>query len=84
MISNMHKYNFNQSVKVKLTRTGKEIYRKNYAKFGIDSYAYVDKDGFSEFQLWSFMGIFGESIEKGVQVLEDGCIYMYDNYLEKV
>lgn len=57
----MIKINLNQKVKVKITKTGRD-YLKNhpyYNKYSISK----DKEGFTEFQLWELMGIFGEEMQ---------------------
>ena len=67
------KHNLNDTIKVKLTDYGKTIYRtyletvnicygKNVIK---DTEPIVDADGYSKFQLWSFMNTFGAYIYIG-------------------
>ena len=71
--------NYNSTVKVKLSKEAKEIYRNLY-QFNVD----VDSKGFSEFQLWWLMHIFGPHILGHSSLLEDGCIYIKENDLESV
>lgn len=65
--------NLNEPVKVKLTDWGKEIY---YHKFdslnefvGIQickpRFPKEDEDGYTEFQLWDFMNIYGQYMSMG-------------------
>lgn len=74
----MKKIKHNRFIKVKLTENGKAIYRNHYK-----TDAYADENGFSKFTLWIFMGIFGEYIHRGWNVLEDGCIYMHEDDLKE-
>lgn len=65
------KINLNETIKVKLTDFGKEIY---YHRFDdINKMArrevikptmpYVDEEGYTSFQLWYFMQLYGEYME---------------------
>lgn len=62
--------NLNEVVKVKLTDHGKEIYYHRFDKvnefFGREvckpSFPRVDADGYSEFQLWDFIHLYGNYI----------------------
>ena len=55
--------NLNETVKVKLTKRGKKIYREHFSHLP-DCFEKpeprIDEDGFTEMQLWMFMEIFGE------------------------
>lgn len=55
------KINLNQKVKVKITKAGNEYfkYHKYYSSYKIDK----GREGYSEFQLWELMGIFGEEMQ---------------------
>lgn len=62
--------NLNESVRVKLTDLGKDIYYHHYDRVN-SSYGKqickptmpeVDKDGYTTFQLWRFMEIYGNHI----------------------
>lgn len=65
----------NARIKVKLTDPGREIYRQRFADInewaGREVFpeeamtAKVDRNGYSEFQLWDFMNIFGPYIGIG-------------------
>lgn len=70
-----NKININEYVKVKLTDYGKEIFyhqydnlNKTYGKEIIKpSYPTVDSDGYTSFQLWYFMNLYGRHIDMGVK-----------------
>lgn len=70
-----NKININEYVKVKLTDYGKEIFyhqyddlNKFYGKEIIKpSYPTVDSDGYTSFQLWCFINLYGRYIDMGVQ-----------------
>ena len=70
---NYMRINLNDPVKVKLTDYGISIY---YHRFDVinykagrtvcePSYPKVDKDGYTEFQLWDFMNIYGSYMKMG-------------------
>jgi len=62
--------NLNERIKVKLTDLGKEIYYHRvdhvnewYGRVMVKpSFPKVDEDGYTTFQLWDFMGLYGEHI----------------------
>lgn len=59
-------FNINEAVSVRLTNTGRDIhYRRHVALIG-NNYRYIppetDADGWSEFQMWELMQIFGKHI----------------------
>lgn len=62
--------NINDTVKVKLTDYGKTIYYHRYDKLNESygktmiqpSYPKVDKDGYTRFQLWDLMKLYGTSL----------------------
>lgn len=70
-----NKININEYVKVKLTDYGKEIFYHQYDNlnkaFGKEiikpSYPTVDSDGYTSFQLWYFMNLYGRYIDMGMQ-----------------
>lgn len=70
-----NKININEHIKVKLTDYGKEIFYHQYDNlnkaFGKEiikpSYPTVDSDGYTSFQLWCFMNLYGRYIDIGVQ-----------------
>lgn len=81
--------NLNQCVKVKLTDYGKDIYYHQYDC--INQYREIitphfpeeDSEGYSVFQLWDFMRLYGEYMSPSsklvIQPLE--IIYCEDNYV---
>lgn len=66
----MKEFNINNSVKVKLTDYGKEIYyhqydylNQSYGKEIIEPrYPKVDENGYATFQLWNLMELYGKYI----------------------
>ena len=60
--------NLNEDVKVKLTDLGKDIYYHRFDGFNRicgkivckPSFPKVDAEGYTKFQLWNFMKIYGE------------------------
>ena len=65
---NYVKINMNDSIKVKLTDLGKEIYYHQFddciragAKIK-PHFPEVDEDGYTMFQLWNFIELYGEHI----------------------
>ena len=67
---NIHKINLNETIKVKLTPYGAEIYYKQFDELNKQRgreickphMPRIDKDGYTEFQLWHFMELYGEHI----------------------
>lgn len=67
---NIQKINLNETIKVKLTPYGAEIYYKQFdelnKQYGREickpQMPRIDKDGYTEFQLWHFMELYGEHI----------------------
>ena len=63
----MIRINLNECVKVKLTDLGRDIYYHRFGRTNVfagrevckPSYPIVDKDGYTSFQLWHFINIFG-------------------------
>ena len=88
-------FNINEIVKVKLTQKGKLIYsehqieiqkRFNRDKIKIDLplNAKVDNEGFSSFQLWEFMKIFGSHMYCGAEtVIEECVLYLPEELLRE-
>ena len=66
----MKKLNTNDTVKVKLTDYGKDIYFHQYDHFNKQQgrtiieprYPKVDESGYTEFQLWHLMELYGNYI----------------------
>lgn len=75
----MIKYNVNNRIKVKLTEYGKSILEREVAatmsmlktlNFTDEYSPYPeDDDGYTEFQLWNFMRIFGNHFEAGSHLI---------------
>lgn len=67
---NIQKINLNDTIKVKLTPYGAEIYYKQFNKLNKQyekeickpHMPQIDKDGYTEFQLWCFIELYGEHI----------------------
>lgn len=67
---NIQKINLNETIKVKLTPYGAEIYYKQFDKlnkqYGREickpQMPRIDKDGYTEFQLWHFIELYGQHI----------------------
>lgn len=55
-------FNINEKVKIKLTEMGKQILQEQGRKFTID------EEGYTTFQLWDLMSIFGEDIYMGMRL----------------
>jgi hypothetical protein len=84
------KLNLNDSIKVKLTEYGRDIYYHQYDELNgragrvlcEASYPKVDENGFTEFQLHHFMNLYGEYMIVGCKnVIEDNNIYVDPNDL---
>lgn len=64
------KINLNDTIKVKLTPLGAEIYYKQFDELNKQrgreickpQMPRIDKDGYTEFQLWNFMELYGQHI----------------------
>ena len=78
-------FNINEFIKVKLSQKGKLVYsehqieiqkRFNRDKIKIDVplNVEVDSEGFTEFQLWRFMEIFGSHMYCGAEPIIEGPI----------
>lgn len=71
----VNKININDFVKVKLTDYGKDIFYHQYDNINITygkeiikpSYPTVDSDGYTRFQLWYFINLYGRYIDMGLQ-----------------
>ena len=72
----MWKVNLNDCIKVKLNDFGKDIYYRQYAEINekirclggkpIEStMPKVDEEGYTKFQMWQFMNIYGEYMIMG-------------------
>ena len=67
---NVQKINLNEAIKVKLTPLGAEIYYKQFDELNKQcgreickpQMPKIDKDGYTEFQLWNFIELYGQHI----------------------
>ena len=67
---NIQKINLNETIKVKLTPYGAEIYYKQFDELNKQCgreickphMPRIDKDGYTEFQLWHFIELYGQHI----------------------
>lgn len=67
---NIQKINLNETIKVKLTPLGAEIYYKQFDELNKQygrqickpQMPRIDKDGYTEFQLWHFIELYGQHI----------------------
>ena len=67
---NIQKINLNETIKVKLTPYGAEIYYKQFDEVNKQcgreickpKMPRIDKDGYTEFQLWHFIELYGQHI----------------------
>ena len=88
-------FNINEIIKVKLTQKGKLIYleyqieiQKRFDRDGIKIEVplniEVDSEGFSSFQLWRFMEIFGSHMYCGAEpVIEGPILYLPEELLRE-
>ena len=88
-------FNINEIIKVKLTQKGKLIYLEHQIeiqkKFNRDGIKIdvplsieVDSEGFSSFQLWKFMEIFGSHMYCGAEpVIEGPILYLPEELLRE-
>ena len=84
----MFTYNINDKIKVKLTKYGNSIMEKDVTNtlgmlknFNYKDYFpyHTDEDGYTEFQLWDFMRIFGSHFHVGCQqIMEHNEIIFID------
>ena len=74
----MIEYNLNKTVYVKLNNVGRDIY-KNYIQnlnSNLSTEPKVDENGYTKFQLWDLIHIYGEYIGLGLQTpFDKNCIY---------
>ena len=85
----MKKFNFNNYVKVKLTPEGVNIYYHQFdsicnliPKFK-RTLRQIDENGFTKFQLWHLMELYGSKIFSS-NAFEEIYLYMDDEDLEEV
>ncbi|WP_178137406.1 hypothetical protein [Tepidibacter thalassicus] len=76
-------FNYNQEVKVKLTQLGLKILKERHDRLneelksrghkGLNKFTVkIDENGYSSFQLWDLMNIFGEYMAIGCETPFDG------------
>ena len=87
--------NINEFIKVKLTQKGKLVYLEHQIetqkkfdrdriKIDVPLNVEVDDEGFSSFQLWSFMEIFGSHMYCGAEpVIEGPILYLPEELLRE-
>ena len=92
----MKKLNLNETIKVRLTDHGKDIYYHRHDELNEfikarggkplqPHFPKVDKDGYTEFQLWIFMEIYGPHIGMcKPAVTQDLNLYIEDEQLDDV
>ena len=88
-MNELRRLNLNEKIKVKLTDLGRDIYYHRYdrlieANINIKpSFPKEDKNGFSTFQLWDFMNIYGSYIGMCLpNVTEDLYLYVEEESLK--
>lgn len=99
-VCDMKKINLNDTIKVKLTPLGADIYYRQYDDF-IEQMKRennhkvletvkprmprIDKDGFTEIQFWHFIQLYGEYTGIAKQDVIEGCsIYVNEGTLEDI
>lgn len=68
----MKQFNMNDFVKVKLTEFGEKVYAEHYKQYETKRKLTRDDNGYSEFQLWQLMNIFGSNMYNGNKILFEG------------
>jgi hypothetical protein len=66
-----HDFNVNDHVLVKLTEHGRELRRRYFARLGLPDGLLPElkeTDGWSRWQLWELMSIFGEHMYNGCRI----------------
>ena len=67
--------NINNRVKAKLTEEGQAIVREHYAKtLGYAAGVMADEEGYTSFQVYEFMKIFGNHMLLGRKLPFDACV----------
>ena len=59
----MDQINVNQIVRVKLTEYGIDVFKEYYSHFSRQATPLMDKDGYTTFQLWEIMQLYGPHME---------------------
>lgn len=83
------KINLNEIIKVKLTDYGQEIYYHRNDDLILHGCKYVeqkfkktDENGYSKFQLWDFMNVYGRYMLLGVQNIIEPLEIIYDEVVK--
>lgn len=89
----MKSFNINSTVKVRLTKYGEELLKKDWEDFWnsfgrLDEFPYKpptpDADGYVEFQMWELMGRLGEYCGLADDLPFDTVILIDENDLKEV
>jgi hypothetical protein len=69
----LRKFNINDDVLIKLTKEGKKLYEKHYRTFlpvqyPIPELPVEDENGYSKWQLWYVMEIFGQYMGSNINL----------------
>ena len=91
----MKRLNWNDTVKVKLTDLGKDIYYHQYDELNAlhpnlkkvlePKFPEVDDEGFTEFLLWKFMQLYGKHIGMGFPaVVQDVNFYIDESIIQDI
>lgn len=84
--------NLNETIKVKLTDHGKDIFYHRFDKFNKEigtefikpGYPMIDEDGYTEFQLWHFMSIYGRHIGMCLPNVIEPLEIVYDPHYKEI
>jgi len=79
-------FNINEYVWVQLTAKGQQIYKEHYARLNLPAEYQPgpkekDAQGYSQFQMWDFMQIFGEHICMGSEPAFSTTILLDEDHL---
>lgn len=84
----MKSLNLNSIIKVKLTPKGVDIYYHQYDEFNKlePLMPQIDKDGYTKFQLWKFIDLYGKYFQNGMieYPIQDLRIYIKEQDLDEV
>lgn len=61
--------NINEEVWVRLTQGGKKVYRKHFERLGMKPIPRKEILGWSNFQMWDLMNIFGPHLHMGAKAI---------------
>ena len=78
-------HNINNRMKVKLTEDGQRIVREHYAKsLGYAAGVMADEEGYTSFQVYEFMKIFGNHMLLGRKLPFDACVLIETDRGERI